>query len=138
MRHSVGPRPSVFALTAVLLIASLVAAHPGGQEKPSGAQKSIVVMVLKTPRRVVYKVNSRTVRDLLRALGQQLEERGQDCPVIVLVDSDVPIRQIFDVEITADKAGFKNVRSFVYDPDNKTYMSQIQIVRGLPFSTNPD
>jgi len=94
-------------------------------------------MVQKEQERVIYKVNSRIVRDPLHAMGEALEKQGQDCPVIVLLDWDSPISQIFDAPAFASKAGFKNIRIFIFDSHDKRYMSEVEVKQGVRFTVDP-
>jgi biopolymer transport protein ExbD len=137
VRNQVAPRSSTLCLAGALLIASGLMVASAAQEKSASAFKPIVVMVQISQGHLSYKVNSKTAQDLLRTLGQLLEVRGQDYPVVVLLDWDSPVSQIFDVPGIASKAGFKNVRTFVFDSHDEKYMSEIQVGAGVPFSTNP-
>jgi biopolymer transport protein ExbD len=137
VRNQVAPRGSTLWLAGAVLIAPVLLVASAAQDKSSSALKPIVVMVQLSQGHLNYKVNSRTTQDLLRTLGQSLEERGQDYPVVVLLDWDSPVSQIFDVPGIASKAGFKSVRTFVFDSHDEKYMSEIQVGAGVPFSTNP-
>lgn len=136
MRNSLVRKICALAVIVPALVC-VAGASSDESQKSSGQSCAIAITVQQIKARAVYKVNSRIANDLLRELGDLALKRGRNCPVVVLVDSSAAIRQLFDVEMIADKAGFKNIRTFIYDPANKTYMSEIRVVRGVPFSTHP-
>lgn len=104
----------------------------GGETK-----RPILVIAQQQHGREVYRVDSAAAHDLLRTLGLLVKKRGPDYPVIVLLDWNSPVSGIFDVPAIASKAGFKNVRVFVFDSRDKRYMSEIRSEPGVPFSENP-
>jgi hypothetical protein len=111
-------------------------AHERQSQSDSKVAKTIVVMVNKTQGAVTYEVESKAVRDPLRTLGELVEQRGEDCPVIVILPWNATFREELDVEVIASKAGFKNIRSFLYNPE-RGFMREINWGRSIPFSTNP-
>jgi biopolymer transport protein ExbD len=126
---------ALFGVALSFCVLSLDSKEPQSRSK-NGEPIKVEVMVQKVQCRVTYKVESKPVGDLLRAFGQLVEQRGEDYPVIVLIDWNAPVSQLFEVERTASKAGFKSIRSFVSDSD-KTYMSEIKISKGIPYTTDP-
>jgi len=60
--------------------------------------KPTTVVVEKAAGRVIYKVDSRQVDDLLRALNQVADRSGPNQPVKVIVDSRLPAAEIWNVD----------------------------------------
>lgn len=128
--------PHTIAMFFALIFCALPLNSKGLQNtKKSG--KAIVVMVQEVHGRVTYMVDSKPTPDPLRALGIQIEQRGEDWPVIVLLDWNTPLWAVDETEKIADKAGFKNVRSFVFSAERRDYISEIKFGRGILFTTNP-
>ncbi len=136
MRNLVTSRAYILPIVTIFL-ASAIAPVSRAQQDTPGGRKPIVVMVQKEQGHLIYKVNSRIVRDPLRAMGEALEKQGQDCPVVVLLDWDSPASQIFDAPAFASKAGFKNIRTFIFDSRDKRYMSEVEVKQGVPFTVDP-
>jgi hypothetical protein len=93
-----------------------------------------VVEVEKRQGRMNYKIDSILVSDLLLALGQTVREKGENCPVIALFNWDASLRDVYDVEVIASKAGFRSVRPFVV---KNGFMSEIKFSPSIPFTRNP-
>jgi hypothetical protein len=74
--------------------------------------------------------------ELLRAFGILIEQRGRDYPVVVLVDSDSKLSDIFEASKFAGKAGFLNVRVFFVN-HKSGFMSEIKLGSDIPISHNP-
>ncbi|HEX9222602.1 MAG TPA: hypothetical protein VF860_04670 [Candidatus Acidoferrales bacterium] len=130
---------TIVSRTEVLFLGAVALFFGTGVERLPGQQdreKPIVVTVLKTHGRISYKIESKPVEDPLSPLGDLLRERGGDCPVVAILPWDATFREEYDVEVIASKAGFKNVRSFVYDPQ-RGFMAEIRWGPSLPFTTNP-
>jgi uncharacterized protein YecT (DUF1311 family) len=112
-----------------------VESKPNDQSQPT-SKKPITVMVKKTKGRVSYEVESKAVRELLWPLGELLEQRGEECPVIVILPWDATFREESDVNVIASMAGFKTVRSFLYNRD-KGFMAEVKWGLSIPFTKNP-
>jgi hypothetical protein len=132
----VKPKLFAFVLCAALMgqVRPLNSASLQGTK--NGAEP-VVVIFQKVHGHMAFTVNSRPVDDPLRALGIQIEQRGEDCPVIVLVDSNLPLKDLDEPELLANKAGFKNIRSFVFDSERRDYFWEVKFGRGIPFTTDP-
>jgi hypothetical protein len=122
-----------------MLAALTISARPLNSKELQGSGKSvkpIVVRVEKVHGRTIYTVESKRVQDPLRALGILVEKRGEDYPVIVLLDRELPLREVTDMEFIADKAGFKNVRSFVFSEEYRDYISAIKFGPAIHFASS--
>ena len=97
--------------------------------------KSTTVLVEKVGGRVSYKVDSRQVDDLLRALNQVADQKGTSEPVNVLVDSRLPAAEIWNVDGVAGKAQLTNLRFFIFFHETEV-MSEIKRMPAVPFSTS--
>jgi hypothetical protein len=129
---------ATFLLTAMALVPSLYPVRSAGQSENT---PTTVVEIAKTPRGVVYKVDSRPTgstptTDILYAFNQVQHERGSNAPVVVLIDPRVPINRIWDIDGTAAKAQLSNLRYFVLIPDTKN-MAEIKWGPVIPVSTHP-
>ena len=102
----------------------------------SQPEKTVTVMVKKTQGRVSYEVESKVVTDPFAPLGELLKQRGEDCPVIVILPWDATFREEMDIEVIASKVGFKTVRSFLYKRDTG-FMVEMKWGPSIPFTTNP-
>ncbi len=102
----------------------------------SQAEKTIAVTVKKAQGRVSYEVESKAVNDPFGPLVKLLRQRGEDCPVIVILPWDATFREEYDVRVIASKAGFKTIRSFLYNRD-RGFMAEVKWGPSIPFSTNP-
>jgi len=123
---------------SVLLGASTV---PVAGENREPNEQSTVVELSKAPHGVRYRVDSRptgntATTDILYVLNQVREKRGQDAPVIVLIDPQVSIDEIWNLEAVADKAQLNNLRFFVRTRDPEK-MAEIKWGPTMPYSTNP-
>ncbi len=99
-------------------------------------QMAIVVMAEGTKEHVNYKIDSKPVTDLLLSLSRLEEQRGPHCPVVALIDPRLPIEEIWNIDGTAGKAQFTNVRFFVFFRDAEK-MSELRRLPAVPFSTSP-
>jgi hypothetical protein len=79
---------------------------------------------------------TRSTQNAQRACLTPFEERGSDCPVIVIVRWNMTFQEEYDIEGMALTAGFKTVRSFPEDPD-RGFMQEIKQANAIPFTTNP-
>src|SRR3954469_16276248 len=71
--------------------------------------KPTTIVVGKVGGRVIYKVDSRQVDDLLRALNQVADRSGPNQAVNVIVDSRLPSAEIWNVDGVAGKAQLTNL-----------------------------
>jgi len=134
MKRRLGAAVLLVGLMAVLLHSSENPLH--AHQNRTGDQRTIVVTVNKAREEVSYEVDSKPVQRLLDSLGGLVSQRGEDCPVIVILPRNASFRDESDVEIMASKAGFKNVRSFLYTAENG-FMTEIKWGRSIRFTTNP-
>jgi hypothetical protein len=98
--------------------------------------KPTTVVVEKAAGRVIYKVDSRQVDDLLRALNQVADRSGPNQPVNVIVDSRLPAAEIWNVDGVAGKAQLTNLRFFVFFHETEM-MAEIKRMPAVPFSASP-
>jgi len=98
--------------------------------------KPIVFMLSKNNGKLSYSVESKLVKDPLRGLGEQVEQKGENYPVVIFFTPDVTFEEENDIELIANKAGFKNVRSFARSRDPE-FMQELKWGPVHPFSTNP-
>lgn len=121
------------ALTGVLLFCPDLC----GQQSGTAHAKPIVILAEMAKGRVVYRVDSKpALPDLLRVLSILEGQRGRDCPVVVLLDSRVPISELGNIDGTAGKAALTNIRFFVFTHDTGR-MSEIRWLPAVPYSTDP-
>lgn len=99
--------------------------------------KPTTVVVEKVGGRVTYKVDSRQVDDLLRALNQVADRGGPNQPVNVIVDSRLPSSEIWNVDGVAGKAQLTNLRFFVLFHETEM-MTEIKRMPAVPFSVKPE
>ena len=99
--------------------------------------KPTTVVVEKVGGHVTYKVDSRQVDDLLRALNQVADRSGPNQPVNVIVDSRLPSSEIWNVDGVAGKAQLTNLRFFVLFHETEM-MTEIKRMPAVPFSVKPD
>jgi hypothetical protein len=122
-----------------LTIGALLAAqflHSQGATSDGANQKAIVVMAEGIRGHVSYRIDSQPITDLLLSLSHLEEQRGPHCPVVVLIDPRLPIEEIWNIDGTAGKAQFANVRFFVIFRDTGK-MSELRHLPAVPLSTSP-
>jgi hypothetical protein len=125
---------SLLAAAALSTVFSERLLRSGSLVNACGAK--VVIRAELIRRRIVYTVNSKpAVPDLLRVLNLVREERD-DCEVVALVDDNSPIEEIGTIDGVAGKAGFSNVRFYVFNKDSGT-MSAVQFGPNIPYSSNP-
>jgi hypothetical protein len=98
--------------------------------------KPIVILTERIKGSISYTIDSRLAEHPLLTLSELEAKRGQDCPVIALIDSRLPIDLIWGVDGITGKAQLTNVRYFVFNHETRM-MSEIKLGRGIPFSTDP-
>jgi hypothetical protein len=98
--------------------------------------KPTTVVVEKVSGRVRYKVDSRQVDDLLRALNQVADRSGTNHPVNVIVDSRLPCAELWNVDGVAGKAQLTHLRFFVFFHETEM-MTEIKRMPAVPFSSSP-
>lgn len=125
-------------LLAVTLVAvTAICPYSLGRQRVQTQTQPIIILAEMRNGRVAYKVDSKpALPDLLRVLNVMGDQLGRDCQVIALVDSRAPINEIGNIDGTAGKAGFTNLRFFVFNKEAET-MGTIQFGPTLPFSANP-
>lgn len=125
-------------LCSALCITTPMLAPRSGLQRPVGAppRKPIVVRIEHTKNGLFYEVDSRKSADLLLSLSQLRQQRGASCPVIALLDPQVPVNWIDGIDGIAAKAELTNVRVFVVNHETKK-MAEILELPAIPYSTNP-
>ena len=118
-------------ILGVLSVPIVVRSHPATS---SACEVPVLVEVKKDRGHVGYKVDSKNVTNPLAALGKVLKKKGSSCPVVALFGWDASLREVYDIEVTGSKAGFRIVRSFVVKDG---FMSEIKFGPGIPLSSNP-
>lgn len=121
---------------AVVAFSTSLRAEDSAQTMKS--KPPIVATVHRDQRKLKITVepNGAPDGDLLRAFGLLLEQRGRDYPVVVLVDDDSKLSDIYQVSMLAGKAGLLNIHVFLVN--RKTgFMSEIKVGGSLPLSDSP-
>ena len=103
--------------------------------------KATIVMVERAEGHTVYKVDSKPVGhrptdDILHAFNEVSHQNGADHPVLVYLDSRVPIEEIWNLGGIAGKAQLNNLRYFVFFRETQT-MVEIKWTPPTPFTTSP-
>jgi len=98
-------------------------------------------MVERTRGRTTYTVDFKltdesATNNFLEVLARVEHRYGPDHPVVIYLDPDVPIGEIWDVDGTAGKAQLRNLRFFVYLRGEQT-LTEIKRTQSGPFTTNP-
>ena len=99
--------------------------------------KPTTVVVEKVGGHVTYKIDSRQVDDLLRALNQVADRSGPNQPVNIIVDSRLPSSEIWNVDGVAGKARLTNLRFFVLFHETGM-MTEIKRMPAVPFSVKSE
>lgn len=90
--------------------------------------------------RIKYEVDSKRVRseDILEVLGEVKKKRGQEAPMVILIDQRNSLAALSNVRGVINKIGFSSVRYFSFTADRQM-MEEIAIdrLRAVPFSLNP-
>jgi hypothetical protein len=112
----------------------------GDHSSPNSTGGPTVVRVDQTARGILYKVDSKPTgstptTDLLHTLNRIRAERGESTPVMVIIDSRVPINEIWNLSGVAGKAQLTNLRYFIHFHETEM-MSEIKPMPAVPFSTN--
>jgi len=94
------------------------------------------IQVERVGGHVSYSVDSQHVGDLLLALNRVASRNGANRPVTVLVDSRLPLAEIWNVDGVAGKAQLTNLRFFVFFPETQM-MSEIKRLPAVRLSTSP-
>jgi hypothetical protein len=123
-----------FLTIGALLAAQFLQAQ--GMSSSGASQRASVVMAEGAKGHVNYKIDSQPITELLLSLSRLEEQRGPHCPVVVLIDPRLPIEEIWNIDGTAGKAQFANVRFFVFFRDTGK-MSELRRLPAVPFSTSP-
>jgi hypothetical protein len=101
------------AMLQMICLASGIGAN--AQNATGEAPNRLVFSATSSAKGIVYKIDGVIVSDPLRGFGNAIEKYGDDLPVICLIDGRLPILVIGNAVSTAEKVGFKHVRSFVVD-----------------------
>jgi hypothetical protein len=125
-------RITVFVIVAVLCCASLVDSQQRQNQKP------IIVHVHREQGQLVFELdpNPAPGKDILWGLSSLVEQRGQNYPVVALVDDSAEISDMDQVPGIAAMAGFVSVRTFIVRHGTEK-MVEIKLCSALPLSTNP-
>lgn len=103
---------NVAMLQMICLVSGVGAYAQNANEK---APSQLVLSATASTRGIIYRIDGAIVSDPLRGFGNAIDKYGEDLPVFCLIDGRLPIRVIGNTVATAEKAGFKHVRSFVLD-----------------------
>ena len=128
---------TVFLVPAAVALAfgATQGAPQQNKETPKTA-KTIMLNVKKVHGQISFEIDSKIVKPSLHALGELYERGGRDCTLVVVLPLTVTFREANDVEMMADKVGFKTIRSFSYNPDTG-FMAEIKWGRSIPYTTSP-
>ena len=88
----------------------------------------------KAGRGVIWKLDSQSYGDLLRAYGSVLGRHGSEHPVAVLIDDALSISWIWVAPALANKTPLTNVRVFVVMRANEK-MFEIKRAPSMPIGT---
>ena len=127
-------RPSRSSTTgaAVLLVALALAPRTATSEVPTN--RAAVITGHKAGRGVIWKLDSQSYGDLLRAYGSVLGRHGSEHPVAVLIDDALSISWIWVAPALANKTPLTNVRVFVVMRANEK-MFEIKRTPSMPIGT---
>ena len=117
--------------TAALLATSLFAPHARTER---GATQSTIVTVERSGEKPRYRVDSQRVSDLLLTLNRVAERNGPSHSVVVMMDSTLPLSEMWNVDGIAGKAQLTNVRFFVVFHETRT-MSEMKRMPAVPVGT---
>ena len=98
-----------------------------------GNEKPVIVVAERSHSQLQFKIDSKPTTDLLLSLSKLEKQRGPECPVVVFVDSALPIEELWNIDGIAAKAEFSNVRFFVRFRETGK-MSEILRSPAIPFS----
>jgi hypothetical protein len=118
-------------ILGVLNVPMAVRSH---QAASSACEVPVLVEVKRDRGHINYKIDSKIVTDPLDAFAKVAKQKGSSCPVVALFSWGASLREVYDIEATASKAGFRTVRSFVV---KNGFMSEIKFGPGIPLSSNP-
>lgn len=127
-------RASLFFLAVTAMFSPPISSM--ARQVPAQTQKPIVFMLSKNNGKLSYSVESKLVKDPLRGFGEQIEQKGEKYPVVIFFSPNVTFKEENDIELTASKAGFKNVRSFALTRESGL-MQELKWGPAIPFSTTP-
>jgi len=86
------------------------------QDATDGEARPLVLITSPKAKGITYRLDGKDISaDLLRGFGIALEKYGRERPVLILVDSRLPIVTVGEVAGTAGKAGFTHKETFVVD-----------------------
>ena len=128
----------IWFLIAAAFFLFVASRHSQGSFRAVANAKPIVVTIEKTQRGTAYKLESKPKRvdELLHGLGELLEQRGRDYPVLGLIEDDAPLTAVSDIRGLAQKTGFTNVRTFVFNRESGM-MAEVKLCAAVPISENP-
>lgn len=100
----------------VCIFVMFLAAAGWCQDQP----KSLFLLVEPAKDYLAYHLDSVDVSaDPLRGLGVAIEKNGQDRPLMIAVDSRLPIRVLWNAGALAGKAGFVNIRFYAFNHEDR-------------------
>ena len=109
-------RLTVVLLAFVLCAISPVAAAPGKAKKTTKLKKQILVYVHRTGNVTEYTYHGQgySGKELDYLLGEWHVDAAKDSEVVVVLEDNLPLSDVKEVPAMAMKAGFTDVRAFVY------------------------
>jgi hypothetical protein len=108
-----------------------------GAQEPS-SEKPITISFQRSQSKWILIVNPDPTpgEGTLTSLSTLLSQRGEDYPIVALVDDSAKISDIGAASGVAAKAGFKNIRTFVVHREFGN-MVEIKYCKTTPISPNP-
>jgi hypothetical protein len=102
-----------------LLVALSLGRTVTAQAKETASQP-VIVSARIVRGSLIYKVNGKRVEDsirnsLLTNLGAIVAARGNELPVLIIIDVHAPFSEVGKLETALDKADLKHYRLFVTD-----------------------
>lgn len=100
----------------------------------SSWREPVVLTVEKARSSTVFRIGAKSKPNPLLALGEEVEARGEDWPCVLLVEDRISFDLTADLNLVADKAGFKHIWTFEYNhADGSDYMSEMLFGNGIAF-----
>jgi len=131
------PLMASFALITLVVYPARSGFQSEEKQTSIGDPKPIVAVVQRTKGRLSIAVHPDPLpgKDPLRVFNALHEKFDSKYPVVAIVDDSARISDLYEVDGTAGKAGFENVRTFISHYDNGK-MFEVKFGPGIPFSIN--
>ena len=108
-----------FVSVSVIVVLLATRAFPQASSVTPKEPPSIVVLVEMHNHALAYSINGTAAREPLRALATLWSKETQDIPVSILIDVRATFLQLGEAEGIVSKAGFPNVRKFIFNSQNR-------------------